>query len=51
MAAAVEVKTADVGEAKVAKKKRTEIELLVNFDGNKYLSRFIHRHASHFFSL
>lgn len=28
---------------------RTDIELLANFDRNKYLSRFIHRHASHFF--
>lgn len=32
-------------------KRRTEMELRVDFDGNKYLSRFIHRHASHFFSL
>lgn len=31
--------------------KRTEIKLPANFDGNRYLSRFIHRHASHFFSL
>lgn len=32
-------------------KRRTGVELRVDFDGNKYLSRFIHRHASHFFSL
>lgn len=42
---------ARTGDVRGESQKRTEIELLVNFDWNRYLSRFIHRHASHFFSL
>lgn len=41
------VKTVDDGEGS----EQGQIHRLVNFDGNRYLSRFIHRHASHFFSL
>lgn len=38
------MKGAGLGEA------GTGIEVRVNFDRIRYLSRFIHRHASHFFS-